>query len=192
MAKTPTKTRKNAPPSSDGPNGGSTKDIQPKEHVSEQRCAFTGSKIDYFSKVLFKQVQCGIWAGNSSKDEALDQFSAAAGALMGIAPKDELEGMLAVQMVSIHNATMECLRRAMIPEQCFDGRTGNLNQANKLARTFTTQMEALNRYRGKGQQKMTVEHVHVHEGGQAIVGNVQGGRGGEKNEGQPDAKAADA
>ena len=42
-----------------------------------------------------------------------------------------------------------------------------------LARTFTTQMEALNRYRGKGQQKMTVEHVHVHKGGQAIVGAVQ-------------------
>ena len=31
-------------------------------------------------------------------------------------------------------------------------------------------MEALNRYRGKGQQKMTVEHVHVHDGGQAMVG----------------------
>jgi hypothetical protein len=46
---------------------------------------------------------------------------------------------------------------------------------NKLVRTFTVQMEALNRHRSKGQQKMTVEHVHIHEGGQAIVGNVQGG-----------------
>jgi uncharacterized protein YcbX len=43
---------------------------------------------------------------------------------------------------------------------------------NKLARTFASQVEALNRHRGKGQQKVTVEHVHVHEGGQAIVGNV--------------------
>jgi len=33
----------------------------------------------------------------------------------------------------------------------------------------------LNRHRGKGQQKMTVEHVHVHEGGQAIVGNIEAG-----------------
>jgi hypothetical protein len=42
---------------------------------------------------------------------------------------------------------------------------------------------ALNRHRGKGHQKVTVEHVHVHEGGQAIVGNVStrsGGRGGEQ------------
>jgi hypothetical protein len=34
-------------------------------------------------------------------------------------------------------------------------------------------LESLNRHRGKGAQKVTVEHVHVHEGGQAIVGNVQ-------------------
>jgi hypothetical protein len=29
------------------------------------------------------------------------------------------------------------------------------------------------RHRGKGQQKVTVEHVHVHSGGQAIVGTVE-------------------
>ena len=32
---------------------------------------------------------------------------------------------------------------------------------------------ALNRHRGKGQQKVTVEHVHVHAGGQAVVGIVE-------------------
>jgi hypothetical protein len=48
----------------------------------------------------------------------------------------------------------------------------------KLLRTFAAQTEALQRYRGKGQQKVTVEHVHVHTGGQAIVGSVsQSGRG---------------
>jgi hypothetical protein len=43
---------------------------------------------------------------------------------------------------------------------------------NKLARTFAAQVEALKRYRSGGEQKMTVQHVHVAEGGQAIVGNV--------------------
>ena len=51
----------------------------------------------------------------------------------------------------------------------------HLNQANKLSRTYSTLLEALNRHRGKGQQKVTVEHVHVHQGGQAIVGNVERG-----------------
>lgn len=80
-------------------------------------------------------------------------------------------------MLASHNAAMECYRRAMIAEQTFEGRKENLNQANKLSRTHATLLEALNRHRGKGQQKVTVEHVHVHEGGQAIVGNVEGGCG---------------
>jgi hypothetical protein len=81
------------------------------------------------------------------------------------------------------------MKRAMLPDQSFEGRQANLNQATKLTRTFTTQMEALNRHRGKGQQNMTVEHVHVHDGGQAIVSSVtQGGRGDTKKERQPPAK----
>ena len=81
--------------------------------------------------------------------------------------------MLAAQLIAAHNAAMECYRRAMIGVQTFQGRSENLSQANKLSRTFTTLLEALNRHRGKGQQKVTVEHVHVHEGGQAIVGTVE-------------------
>jgi hypothetical protein len=50
---------------------------------------------------------------------------------------------------------------------------------NQLARTFATQVEALKRYRTGGEQKVTVQHVTVNEGGQAIVGNVRKGGGGE-------------
>ena len=110
--------------------------------------------------------------------------------MMGIAPRDELEGMLAAQLMASHNAAMECYRRAMIPEQTFEGRNANLSQANRLSRTYASLLGALNRHRGKGQQKMTVEHVHVHEGGQAIVGNVQQGGGShEKEKEQPRAQA---
>jgi hypothetical protein len=51
-------------------------------------------------------------------------------------------------------------------------------------------LEALNRHRGKGQQKVTVEHVHVHAGGQAVVGMVERPGGGDqrKTEEQPHAK----
>ena len=34
-------------------------------------------------------------------------------------------------------------------------------------------LDALNRHRGKGQQKVVVEHVHVHAGGQAVVGAIE-------------------
>ena len=108
----------------------------------------------------------------------------------GIGPKDELEGMMAAQLIAAHNAAMECYRRAMIKEQTFEGRRENLNQANKLSRTYATLLEALNRHRGKGQQKVTVEHVHVHAGGQAVVGTVETPGGGDqpKSEDQPHAK----
>jgi hypothetical protein len=100
------------------------------------------------------------------------QHSAALAALIGIRPMDELEGMMAAQLIAAHNAAMECYRRAMINEQTFEGRRENSAHAGKLSRTFATLLEALNRHRGKGQQKMTVEHVHVHSGRQAVVGMV--------------------
>jgi hypothetical protein len=51
-------------------------------------------------------------------------------------------------------------------------------------------LEALNRHRGKGQQKMTVEHVHVQPGGKALVGVVGSPSGDHVNiEGQAHAQA---
>jgi hypothetical protein len=64
---------------------------------------------------------------------------------------------------------------------------------NKLARTFAAQAEALKRYRSGGEQKVTVQHVHVADGGQAIVGNVnaptEGAGSPKKSEDQPHALA---
>ena len=56
----------------------------------------------------------------------------------------------------------------MLGEQTFEGRKEALTQANKLSRTYSALLDSFNSHRGKGQQKVTVEHVHVHEGGQAI------------------------
>ena len=92
--------------------------------------------------------------------------------MMGMKPRDTLEGMLIGQLIASHNAAMECYRRAMIGEQTFEARRENLTQANKLSRTYAALTEALDRHRGKGRQRITVEHVNVHAGGQAIVGAV--------------------
>jgi hypothetical protein len=73
----------------------------------------------------------------------------------------------------------------------FEGRRDNLSQANKLSRTYAVLLDALNRHRGKeGKQKVTVEHVDVHAGGQAVVGIVESPRGGDqpKSEDQAHAK----
>ena len=96
---------------------------------------------------------------------------------------------MAAQLLAAHYAAMECYRRAMLDEQTFEGRRENLNQANKLSRSYAVLLEALNRHRGKGQQKVTVEQVTVNAGGQAIVGAVAtpGGGVASKSEEQPHA-----
>jgi hypothetical protein len=89
----------------------------------------------------------------------------------GIEPRDQVEAMLAAQMAAVHVAAMRFSRRLAnvenIPQQDSAERA-----FNKLARTFVAQMEALKRYRTGGEQKVTVQHVSVSEGGQAIVGHV--------------------
>ena len=147
-----------------------------------------GSNFDAWNGFIVRQATNSVWYGhNPDADRTHEKQCAALSLLVGISPKDELEGMVAAQLLASHNAAMECYRRAMISEQTFEGRKENLNQANKLSRTHATLLEALNRHRGKGQQKVTVEHVHVHEGGQAIVGNVEGGGARLKTEDQPHA-----
>jgi hypothetical protein len=149
-----------------------------------------GSRSDQFNNILANQVINTLWLKHSDQDAREKKYQAALGGLMGIAPKDELEGMMAAQLIAAHNAAMECYRRAMIGEQTFEGRRECLSQANKLSRTYAVLLDALNRHRGKGQQKVTVEHVHVHPGGQAVVGTVESPGGGDrpKSEDQPHAK----
>lgn len=106
--------------------------------------------------------------------------------VVGIRPRDEVEAMLAAQMGAIHQATMTAAYNLRVSDNLFQVEAMD-RALNKLARTYALQMEALARYRGKGEQKMTVEHVHVHSGGQAIVGNVTPGTQGgiAKTENQP-------
>jgi hypothetical protein len=105
-------------------------------------------------------------------------YEAAIAAVEEIQPRGPLEGMLAAQMVVTHGAAMECFRRAHLPDQTFEGRQVALTQANKLVRSYAALVETLDKHRGKGQQVVRVEHVHVHSGGQAIVGAVSHPGGG--------------
>jgi len=45
--------------------------------------------------------------------------------------------------------------------------------ASRLLRAYAMQMEVFRRLRNGGQQFVRVEHVHINDGGQAIIGNVK-------------------
>ena len=133
--------------------------------------AGSNKDVKLYGKMVYNQLKKSCRDYDLSKEGIGDTVIKIFTELAGINPRDQIEGMLAVQMIATHHATMDCFR---IVAQ--NGHTDIINQmsscANKLSRTFMMQMEALNRYRGKGQQKMTVEHVHINSGGQAIIGNV--------------------
>ncbi len=95
-----------------------------------------------------------------------------------LTPRDGMEVMLCSQLVALHSEGMEFMRRAMLDDQTTSGVDSNVNRVARTLRTFATMADCLRTYRGGGQQKVTVEHVTVQAGGQAIVGTVNRGAGG--------------
>src|SRR5262249_4558019 len=91
--------------------------------------------------------------------------------IKGIEPRDQLEAMLAAQMAAVHMASMTFARR-LVHVKTIAQQDSAERAFNKLTRTFAMQMEALKRYRSGAEQKVTLQHVSVAEGGQAIIGNV--------------------
>ncbi len=89
-------------------------------------------------------------------------------------PEDGAQTMLAAQMVAVHVATMSCFTKAMLSDQTFAGRELYYKQAAKLAAIFAKQSDSFERMKRKGAQNVNVKHVHVHNGGQAVVGNIHG------------------
>ena len=162
----------------------SAKDPEPKksraatvrEHWSDKQ-DLSGSASPWLTCNLANQVLRLPWRGSrEDSDTKLLHDQAMLAAMAGLAPRDPVEGLLAAQMVAVHEASMECFRRAALPEQIFAGRELGLKYGDKLARTYAALVETLDRHRGKGQQVVRVERVTVEAGGQAIVGAVsQGG-----------------
>lgn len=87
-------------------------------------------------------------------------------------PQGGAQTMLAVQMVATHIASMSCFTRAAIGGQTFEGRELNLKFGTKLSGLYARQAETLSKLKRKGQQTVNVRHVHVHDGGQAVVGAI--------------------
>ena len=75
-------------------------------------------------------------------------------------------------MACTHIATMSVLAR-LGPGGGSEDRAVRLASATaRLLRAFTNQFEAYRRLRHGGDQYVRVEHVHINEGAQAVIGNV--------------------
>ncbi len=122
---------------------------------------FTQAIVAQLSQLSVKQVEVDLMTLNFCLSVIAD-----------LEPRDQVEAMLAAQIAAVHTATMTFAKRL--------NHVDNIQQQdsaekafNKLTRSFTSQMEALRKYRNGGEQKVTVQHVNVNEGGQAVVGNIK-------------------
>ena len=146
-----------------------------------------GSGSKALNNVLANQAAATLWLPPGiAVEERNRRLQAAVIAMMEFKPADGIEGMMAAQAVGLHSASMECLRRAMIPEQPGQASDQLRRQGANLSRAFLDVLAALDRKRGKdARQVVRVERIMVAPGGQVIVGNVQAGAagGGQHGEG---------
>jgi len=121
------------------------------------------------SQTFCRRASSAILAGcliRPSHDRALALFE-------GQKPKDEVDAAIAMQMACAHGASMMLLAR-------FGGGGGGDRRVQALAHAtarlinaFSNAAETLRKRQNGSSQYMRIEHVHVGDGGQAVIGNVQ-------------------
>jgi hypothetical protein len=87
---------------------------------------YGGSHSDDWINVVACQAANALRIKHSDPETRDKQVSAALAGLSGIGPKDEIEGMMAAQLIAAHNAAMACYRRGLIDEQNSEARRENL------------------------------------------------------------------
>jgi hypothetical protein len=130
-----------------------------------------GTSSSNFVNASLRQLQAATQFPGSGISEV--GINAALAFIEGFAPQSEMEAALAVQTACTHSAAMSVLARLGPARGTEDRVCRFASAAARLLRAYTTQFEAYRRLRHGGDQYVRVEHVHVNEGAQAIIGNVR-------------------
>jgi hypothetical protein len=92
--------------------------------------------------------------------------------IAAFAPRNEAEAALALQAACTHMVALVMMARIGGGHGSERRLPALASAAAKLMRAHCLQVETYRRLRGGGDQHIRVEHVHVHDGGRAIVGAV--------------------
>ncbi|WP_010302589.1 hypothetical protein [Candidatus Odyssella thessalonicensis] len=142
--------------------------LQPKG----QNNRMLGTRFDTFRENLVSQIVYATSPLQHNQKDLDVAVDAALDVMEAFNPQDEIEAMLLTQLIAAHNTSMYCL--ANTASLSLEQQKDYFNYANKFMRTYATLVEGLHKHRNQGQseQKITVQHVQVNDGGQAIVGNI--------------------
>jgi hypothetical protein len=144
---------------------------KPLAEMLDEVGAITGTHHNEAAMRMIRQVSCSlVFPRPKTAEEGLVN---AIPLVKEMGAQNATEALLATQMIAAHEAALWFMARATSGEQTLEARDANVLRSIRLMRVFTEQLEAMQKLKGKGgQQKVTVELVHVYEGGQAIVGAV--------------------
>jgi hypothetical protein len=108
-------------------------------------------------------------------------LNAAIAMVASVKPQSELEALIAVQIVATGFSGLKFLQHSQRHlDEAFIGVYGGY--ATRLLRLQLELIQALDKHRRGHNQTVEVRHVHIHPGGQGVVGIINsgkdGGRGG--------------
>ena len=129
----------------------------------------------YAASLLLGQMQkcCPSLTGDRAED--LNFFLASVAEML---PRDLFEVQIVSQMIIIFDQTMALCGKVNKAGTCSEASNGNLKLIDRLMRVYAKLLEALSRYRRKGEQRIVVERLTVESGAQAIVASSVTGREG--------------
>src|SRR3954465_11066670 len=133
-----------------------------------------GGKADEWNNRL-SNLTIGALAVAQSKDKnaIMEASLAVSYAVMDLAPKDPIEGILIGQLMAASEASLAMYRKGWAqPPEYFQARTKYLQLADKAARTLVMLTERLDHHRGRGQQQIIVKHVTVNADQAVVAENV--------------------
>lgn len=123
----------------------------------------------HYAEVLVGQTELNA----QEKEEKLPKAQKAVEVLANsLGAKGMLQNMLITQLLGVHELQQKLLIYADCAVNYPEQGQYYMNALTKLSNVFIQQVNTLQKLQGNSQQKMVVEHLHINDGGQAIVGHV--------------------
>jgi hypothetical protein len=181
QAKSPPTARvaKVAPPRVKRPSKQSDQVLAPAElgaHKAALREVFGETLSDEFVDAMLTQLVAALRPGPFDVLEEAT-LNAAIAVIAAVKPQSELEALIAVQIVATGFTGLKFLKHSQRHlDETFIGVYGGY--ATRLLRLQLELVQALDKHRRGHTQTVEVRHVHIHPGGQGVVGIINSGKDG--------------
>jgi hypothetical protein len=157
------------------------KELLPDE-LTENTSALVKTKEQKAVTAILGNYVCNqINYDNLTPDEKIQKLEAHTKAIKlfasSLGANGVLQNMLVTQLLGIHELQQKLLPYANRSVHSPESSQYFINSITKLSNAFIQQINTLQKLQGSSHQKVTVEHLHVNAGGQAVVGQVNAHKG---------------